>query len=60
MFKVGYKVKCINALGKRFIKDGGVYEVARVCGIYCSVYEAVGVDYRQSRFIKVIQFKGNK
>lgn len=60
MFKVADKVKCIDARGKRFIKDGGVYEVTRVCGIYCSVYGAVGVDYRQSRFIKVIQFKGNK
>ena len=60
MFKVGDKVKCINALGKRFIKEGSVYEVKRVCGIHCSVYGAVGVNYRQSRFIKVNTFKGNK
>lgn len=60
MFKVGDRVKCINAQGKRFIKEGGVYEVIRVNGIHCSVYGAVGVGYRQSRFVKVIQFKGNK
>ena len=60
MFKVGDKVKCINALGKRFIKEGSVYEVTRVCGIHCLVYVVVGVSYRQSRFIKVSQFKGNK
>ena len=60
MFKVGDKVRCINALGKRFIKEGGVYEVTLVNGIYCSVYGAVGVGYLQSRFVKVIQFKGNK
>lgn len=60
MFKVGDKVKCINALGKKFIKEGGVYEVTRVDGIHCSVYGAVGVFYRQSRFVKVSIFKGNK
>lgn len=60
MFKIGDKVKCINALGKKFIKEGGVYEVTLVNGIHCSVYGAVGVSYRQSRFVKVSTFKGNK
>lgn len=60
MLKIGDKARCINALGKRFIKEGAVYEVTLVCGTYCSVYGAVGVSYRQSRFVKVNTFKGNK
>ena len=60
MFKVGDKVKCINALGKRLIKEGSVYEVTRVHGPHCSVYGVACVSYRQSRFIKVSTFKGNK
>ena len=60
MFKVGDKVKCINARGKGLIKEGGVYEVTQVNGIHCSVYGVVGAVYRQSRFVKVNTFKGNK
>ena len=60
MFKIGDRVKCINALGKKFIKEGGVYEVTQVSGIHCSVYGAAGIVYRQSRFVKVSTFKGNK
>lgn len=62
MFKVGDKVKCVEKGSSRILVVGEVYTVSELRPTNCIRVREVEImhSYHIHKFVKVIQFKGNK
>lgn len=62
MFKVGDKVKCVEANPSRVLVVGRVYTVSELRPMNCIRVMEVDIQhsYYSHKFIKVNTFKGNK
>lgn len=62
MFKVDDKVRCVVAYPSRVLVVGDVYTVSELRPMNCIRVKEVKIlhSYQSDKFVKVIQFKGNK
>lgn len=62
MFKVGDRIKCVVAYPSRVLVVGNVYTVSELRPMNCVRVKEVEIrhSYHSDKFVKVIQFKGNK
>lgn len=62
MFKVGDKARCVESKPSRVLVVGSTYTVSELRPMNCIRVKEVEIQhsYHINKFVKVVQFKGNK